>query len=97
MTGGVLTVRMSDLLTVVPALNLKLLIVAPRAREAKVMPELARPTFKKIGLSGHCFLPAEELKALVSKIEHLGGHTQPSVLDTKAVELQTELSDNATL
>jgi hypothetical protein len=90
--------RMSDLLALVPALNLKLLIVAPRAREAKVMAELARPTFKKIGLSDYCrFLPAEELEALVSKIEDLGGHIQPSVLDTKAVELPTELSDIATL
>jgi hypothetical protein len=90
--------RMSDLLSLVPALNIKLLIVAPKARQSKVMAELSRPTFKKIGLSDYCrFLPAEELEALVSKIEDLGGHIQPSVLDTKAVELPTELSDTPEL
>jgi hypothetical protein len=46
--------RMSDLLAVVPALNIQIYIVAPRERQQKVLAELARPTFSKIGLSEYC-------------------------------------------
>ena len=87
--------RMSDLLSLVPALNVKLFIVAPKIRESKVLNELSRPTFRKIGLSDYCrFVRAEELESLLVKVEGLGGHVQPSVLDTIAVELPTELSDD---
>lgn len=46
--------RMSDLLAVVPALNIRIFIVAPKKRQEKVMRELSRPTFRKIGLSEYC-------------------------------------------
>jgi len=84
--------RMSDLLSIVPALNIKLFIVAPMERQAKVMAELARPTFQKIGLSEFCrFIPAEDLDTMLAKVEDLEGHVQPSILDTIAVELAEEL------
>lgn len=83
--------RMSDLISVVPALNIKLFIVAPRDRQEKVMGELSRPTFQKIGLSDFCkFIPAEDLDALLSKVTDLEGHVQPSIMDTISVELEED-------
>lgn len=79
--------RMSDLLASVPALKLKLFIVAPVIRQAAVLAELARPTFEKIGLSDYCaFIPAEELKTLAAKLSGLVGHIHPSVIETLQVE-----------
>ena len=82
---------MSDLISVVPALNIKLFIIAPRERQEKVMGELSRPTFLKIGLSDFCrFIPAEDLDTLLSKVKDLEGHIQPSIMDTIAVELEED-------
>jgi hypothetical protein len=78
--------RMSDLLSVVPALNVKLYLVAPHERQEKVMAELSRPTFRKIGLNDFCkFIPLEELHNLLLKVDGLGGHIQPTILDTIAL------------
>jgi len=87
--------RMSDLISVVPALNIKLFIVAPQERQGKVMSELSRPTFQKIGLSEFCrFIAAESLEKLVLKVEDLvedmAGIVTPNILDTVAVELEQE-------
>jgi hypothetical protein len=83
--------RMSDLLSVVPALNVKLYLVAPHERQEKVMIELSRPTFRKIGLNDFCkFIPAEELHNLLLKVEGLGGHIQPTILETISVEVEDE-------
>ena len=79
--------RMSDLLAEVPALNIKLFIVAPKDREQKVREELARPTFRKIGLNEYCrFISISDLHALLAKVGDLQGHIQPSILDKIAVE-----------
>jgi len=79
--------RMSDLLAEVPALNIKLFIVAPSDREQKVREELARPTFRKIGLNEYCrFIAIPDLHSLLAKVEDLQGHVQPSILDTIALE-----------
>jgi hypothetical protein len=84
--------RMSDLLSVVPALNMKLFIVASRERQDKVMAELARPTFQRIGLSEFCrFIASEDLEALCSKLADLEGHVQPTIADTVSIELEDEL------
>jgi len=84
--------RMSDLLALVPALNMKLFIVAPRERQAKVMDELARPTFQKIGLSEYCrFIAIEDLQLLYEQTSRLEGHVQPSVVDTIAVQLEEDM------
>lgn len=83
--------RMSDLISVIPALNIKLFIVAPHKRQEKVLSELNRPTFRKIGLSEFCrFISCENLSSLISKIGDLEGHISTSILDTLAVELEQE-------
>lgn len=57
--------RMSDLLSVVPALNIQIYIVAPRERQDKVLSELGRPAFRKIGLSEYCrYVSSEDLSDL---------------------------------
>jgi hypothetical protein len=83
--------RMADLVALVPVVNINLFIVAPRERQDKVMRELARPTFQKIGLAAYCrFVASEDLSALVAKTELLDGHVQPSVIETVAVKLEDE-------
>ncbi len=80
--------RMADLVALVPVLNVNLFIVAPRERQGKVLRELARPTFQKIGLPAYCrFVASEDLEALLAKTDQLGGHIQPSVIETAAVRL----------
>jgi len=83
--------RMSDLLSVVPALNIQIYIVAPKERQNKVLSELGRPTFRKIGLSEYCrYISSEDLSDLIAKVKGFGGHIQPSILDTIAIPLEDE-------
>jgi len=83
---------MSELLSVVPALTMQLFIVTPRVRQDKVRAELDRPPFQKIGLSEFCrFIAVEDSDSLLSKVEDLKGHAQPSIIDTIAVELEDRL------
>ncbi len=83
--------RMSDLLAVVPALNIQIFIVAPRERQNKVFAELSRPTFRKSGLSEYCrYIPSEDLSELIARVKGLGGHIHPTILDTIAVPLADE-------
>jgi hypothetical protein len=85
---------MSDLLSVVPALNVKLYLVAPHDRQEKVMSELSRPTFRKIGLNDFCkFIPLESLNDLLLKVDGLEGHIQPTILDTIAVGIEEETDE----
>jgi len=80
--------RMSDLLALVPALNVSLFVIAPKERERKVMQELDRPTFRKIGLSEFCrFIGIEDLEALVDRVAGLKG-IEPRVVDSIAVALE---------
>jgi hypothetical protein len=84
--------RMSDLISVVPALNVKLYIVAPRERQESVRRELTRQTFRKIGLNDFCrFISIEELNDLLSKVEGFGGHIQPSIIDKISVGFGEEI------
>lgn len=78
--------RMSDLVALVPLLNVHLFVVAPLARRDKVLRELARPTFEKIGLRAR-FIALEDLGPLLAKVEQLGGHIQPSVVETIAFNI----------
>jgi len=81
--------RMSDLLSVVPALNIKLFIISPKERQGKVLAELGRPTFQKIGLSEFCrFISSEDLESLVEKVKGFQGHVQPSILDAISMGLE---------
>lgn len=86
--------RMSDLLAVIPALNIQIFIVAPRERQTKVMSELSRPTFRKIGLSEYCrFISTEDLADLIDRVKGFGGHIQPSILDKIAIPLEEDDED----
>lgn len=86
--------RMSDLLSVVPTLKIKLYIVAPKNRQDRVRAELTRPTFHKIGLSEYCkFISLEDLQHLLSNVEAYEGHVQPSIVDKYAVEFEAETED----
>lgn len=83
--------RMSDLLESAPSININLYIVAPKEREGKVIEELTRPTFKRIGLNDYCkFISIEVLEDLVKKVHDLRGHVQPSIIDRYAVEAGIE-------
>jgi hypothetical protein len=66
--------RMADLLALQPNMDIKLHIVAPEARKAKVMGEIQRPVFsllEKGPLSEYCtFLPYGSLREL-AKLKHL--------------------------
>jgi hypothetical protein len=66
--------RMADLLALQPNMDIKLHIVAPDARKAKVMGEIQRPVFsllEKGPLSEYCtFLPYDSLREL-AKLKHL--------------------------
>lgn len=87
--------RMSDLLSVVPSLNIKLYIIAPKEREEKVRFEINRPTFQKIGLNEYCrFIPIEELNKLLPRVDGLQGHIQPSIIDTIAIAFGEEMMDS---
>lgn len=58
------------------------------------MSELSRPTFRKIGLNDFCkFIPVEELHNLLQKVDGLGGHIQPTIIDTIAVESEEEIEE----
>jgi hypothetical protein len=86
--------RMSDLLSVVPALNVKLYIVSPKDRQDRVRAELTRPTFQKVGLNDFCkFVPTEELRNLLSRVEGLRGHVQPTIVDTIAIGFEEEIEN----
>ncbi len=66
--------RMADLLALQPNMDIKLHIVAPEARKAKVMNEIQRPVFSLLDkgpLSEYCtFIPYDSLRDL-AKLKHL--------------------------
>jgi hypothetical protein len=44
--------------------------VAPRDRQSKVLSELGRPTFRKIGLSEYCrYISSEDFRNLIAKMK----------------------------
>ena len=58
-------------------------------RKNKAAVELRRPTFQKIGLSDFCrIVTIESLTDLLSKVQGLQGHVQPSILETIAVPVK---------
>jgi hypothetical protein len=87
--------RMSDLLAVVPALKMNLYVVAPVARREKVLSEMGRPTFRRIGLNDYCkFIPLEALEALNAKVDDaFKGFVHPGIVEQIAEELQDGASE----
>jgi hypothetical protein len=78
--------RMSDLLSLQPNLDIKLYIVAPDERRSKVAAEIVRPTFAMLEKPLHrvCgFLPFTELMEKVEGIRALGigSSLNPDFLD----------------
>ncbi len=87
--------RMSDLLSVVSALRMELFIVAPLNRQEKVMGEILRPTFRKIGLSEFCkYISIEDLSGLQTKIEGLSGYIQPSIVNSIALSPEEDFQSS---
>jgi hypothetical protein len=83
--------RLSDLISLVPALKIGLFIIAPKERQEKVLRELSRPTFRKIGLNEYCrFISSEDLQNLLERIRDYEGYVQHTILNKIAIELEDE-------
>lgn len=83
MCSGLL--RISDLITLVPALNFGIYIVSPARRRDDLIQRISHPIFQKIGLGDICrFIPVEGIEGLLSKVNGLSGYVKTSVLDSVA-------------
>jgi len=83
--------RMSDLLEVVPALRIKLIIVAPKERENKVKKEIERPTFRRVGLYDYCkFISIDKLEGITRQAKMFAGHLQPSIIEKYTIGFDDE-------
>ncbi|MEM2914801.1 MAG: hypothetical protein QXH91_05310 [Candidatus Bathyarchaeia archaeon] len=66
--------RLSDLLTLVPAIAFPIYIVSSKERRNKVKEQLLRPTFKKLKLPEKCkIIEIEELEKSYEAIKNYGG------------------------
>jgi predicted RNA-binding protein len=86
--------RMSDLISMQPNINIALYIVAPDERRSKVLSEINRPTFSKLEqpLSSICrFIPFSALKGFVQKHEALLKHLKPDVVASDELSESCEL------
>ncbi len=76
--------RMSDLLTMQPNLEIKMYLVAPDKRLAKFAREVARPTFSSLSkpLFSICrFLPYGAFLERLEQVRHVLHHLRPQFLD----------------
>ena len=79
--------RMSDLLTMQPNLEIKMYLVAPDKRLTKFAREVARPTFSGLSkpLYTVCrFLPYTSLLEQLEQVKHVLNHLKPQFLDDLA-------------
>ena len=86
--------RMSDLITLIPALNIEMYICASTDRKPKVRAEVNRPTFARrtVPLAERCrFIPFERLADFMDAQRDYLGHFNVSILD----ELSESLTDHA--
>ena len=75
--------RMSDLITMQPNLNIPLYLVAPDARRDKVMGEINRPTFSRLSppLSEMCrFISFSKIREELPKIKNIIKYIKPEYL-----------------
>jgi hypothetical protein len=84
--------RMSDLLSLQPNIEIKIYLIAPDDRQNKVKREILRPTFemREKPLSEICtFLPITALKSTIRGIERLGvtSSIKPDFLDKIAINV----------
>lgn len=85
--------RMSDLVSMQPNINIRLYIVAPDERRDKVYTEVNRPTFSKLKtpLRNICqFIPYSSLKEKLSQVGNLLAYLRPNFLDEVAESLDEE-------
>lgn len=85
--------RMSDLITMQPNLNIPLYIVAPIERRDKVISEINRPTFAKLSppMVEVCrFISFEELRKQLDAISNVLQYLKPEFLDSFSEGCQIE-------
>ena len=74
--------RMSDLIALVPYLNIGMYICAPPSRKEKVLEEVNRPTFRKLELHRACrFISFERLEHFMQANDAVLDQFKPTVLD----------------
>lgn len=76
--------RMSDLISMQPNLNIPLYLVAPDERRNKVIAEVNRPTFKRLNpsMTDICrFVPFSALRSRIKEISNLAKYLKPEFLD----------------
>src|SRR5262245_32794355 len=79
--------RMSDLLTMQPNLEIKMYLVAPDKRLSKFAREVARPTFSGLSKPLYTigrFLPYTSLLERLEHVKHVLHHLKPQFLDDLA-------------
>jgi len=84
--------RMSDLISMQPNINIKLYIVAPDDRSDKVIAEVNRPTFARLDppLPKICkFIPYSQLKKEVERLGHRVRYMKPEFIDEIAESCET--------
>ena len=76
--------RMSDLISMQPNINISLYIVAPDQRRGRVLEEVLRPTFSKLNppLSEVCqFIPYSSLKTKMDEVADVIGYLKPEFVN----------------
>ena len=85
--------RMSDLITMQPNLNIPLYIVAPIERREKVISEINRPTFARLSppMAEVCrFISFEELRKQLDVVANVLQYLKPEFLDSFSESCQIE-------
>jgi hypothetical protein len=85
--------RMSDLITMQPNINIPLYIVGPSERRSKVVAEVNRPTFAKLSppMSEMCrFIAFEELRKQIATAKHLLQFLRPEFLESFSESCEIE-------
>ena len=85
--------RMSDLITMQPNLNIPLYLVAPDARRDKVMAEINRPTFSRLSppLSEICrFISFSKIREELPKIKNIIKYIKPEYLAEISESCETD-------
>lgn len=85
--------RMSDLITMQPNINIPLYIVAPSERRNKVIVEVNRPTFARLSppMSEMCrFISFEEIRKQVEATKHLFQFLKPEFLESFSESCEIE-------
>jgi hypothetical protein len=76
--------RMADLVSMQPGINIRLYIVAPDERRGRVLSEISRPVFSRMRppLRDRCqFIPYSELRAKEQQLRGLAQYLKPEFLD----------------